>query len=373
MSILVTRHPRPPVAPAHPAFPSTQKVFQSGTTRRPRNQSSNRTSRIRSFITPLLLILLALAASAAPTFAQNTGQWVILAAGESSQNTVDSHPLQFITDWTTTVVGLNTTYSPALTKTWSNSNCSVTGQPAAMTMTAGLLGPIITITLDSSQIVTFASVLTTTTTITGTFTTSGGGCTNADSGTFSATRFGALSGTYTGSIESYALNNPVNVTITLSTDANWNVTGTIVASNKTCFASLTIATTAANAIDPSFASGDVVEVVASDSSGDIAGFVLSATDVNGNYLSPAWPSQFFTTYMVLAGPCAGSGGTDAPFQRVEAPPPPHFRTPVHRSYAQGGTLIFDLGPQPPSHHEPVHHNSEPLEENREDHDTPERR
>jgi hypothetical protein len=351
MSNLVTRHPR------------TQKLFQSGTSPA---SSFRHPSIIRlfAFARPLLLLCATLLASAVPASAQSTGQWIILATLESSQNTVDSHPLQFATDWTTTVVGLNTTYTPALTKTFTNSNCSASGQPVAMTMTSSLLGPTIVITLDSSQTVQFSSLVTTASTITGTFTTSGGGCTNGDSGTFSATMFGALSGAYSGSIESYALTNPVNVTISLATDSNWNVTGTVVATNKTCFASMTIATAAANAIDPSFASGDIVEIVASDASGDIAGFVLSATDQNGNYLSPAWPSQFFATYMVFAGPCAGNGGTDAPFRKIE-PPPPHFRVPLHHSFLQGGQPIFGEGPHPPTH-QPLHHNSEPAAENSQD-------
>jgi hypothetical protein len=343
-------------------------VFQSGTTRQAQNQSSIRTMSILTFVRPLILILLALAISATPTSAQSTGQWVILASLETSQNTVDSHPLQFVTDWTTTGSGLSATYALALSKTFTNSNCSVSGQPISMTMTGGLLGPTIGITLDNSQTVQFTAAITTSSSITGTITSTGGGCTNGDTGSFSAVKFGALSGSYTGSIESYALTNPVTVTITLSTDANWNVTGTVVTSNKTCFANLTIATTAANAIDPSFASGDIVEIIASDASGDIAGFVLSATDVNGNYLNPAWPSQFFTTYMVLAGPCAGNGGTDAPFQKIE-PPPPHFRMPMHHSFLQGGGLVFSQGPQAPSHDEPLrHHHSEATEENPEDHD-----
>ncbi|HEY0701669.1 MAG TPA: hypothetical protein VGD60_02780 [Candidatus Acidoferrales bacterium] len=281
---------------------------------------------------------------------------VILASLETSQNTVDSHPLQFTTDWTTTVVGLNTTYTPSLTNTYTNSNCSASGQPVAMTLTSGILGPTIVMTLDNSQTVQFSPLITTASSVTGTVTSTGGGCTNGDTGSFSAVKYSALSGTYTGSIESYALTNPVNVTITLATAATWHVTGTVQASNKTCLANLDIATAAANAIDPSFASGDIVEIIAWDSNGNIAGFVLSATDQNGNALTPAWPAQFFTTYTVLAGSCAGDGGTDAPFKKVEFMPP-HF--PIGRLPLRGPELPVRIwGPEPPTHDRPLVRGSE---------------
>lgn len=266
-----------------------------------------------------------------PAFAQApaTGQWDIVASEETAENTVDKTPLQFITDWTMTTSNQTTTISPVVANTFTNSDCSALGGVANLTVAYNNSTGIATVvvTLDYGQEVTFTSSQTTSSSqFTGTFTTTGGGCTNGDSGNFTATLYQPLSGTMSGTIESYMQTNTVNVTVRLSVASNFNVTGSLTSMNKACLANLTINGTAAQAYGPSIATGEVLIVYASDTTGDVVGFIFSATDANGKMLSPAWPKQAYVTYMVLAGPCSGDAGTDAPFQQVEDPAP-HF--PIH--------------------------------------------
>jgi hypothetical protein len=174
------------------------------------------------------------------------------------------------------------------------------------------------VTLDNGQQVVFSGTNHgTVSQFSGTFTSTGGGCTQADSGNFTATLYQPLQGSITGTVESYAGTNSTNLTMNLSIDSNFNVTGTVKAANKPCMANLTINGPAAQAYGPSFASGDTETILASDNSGNVVGFVISATDANGNFLSPPWPSQMYVTYDVVAGACSGDAGTDAPFHQVQ--------------------------------------------------------
>ncbi|MGH9714346.1 MAG: hypothetical protein ACRD5M_13700 [Candidatus Acidiferrales bacterium] len=264
--------------------------------------------------------------TALPTFAQgpSTGQWGIVATSESNQNTSDSGPLQIITDWTATSHNGKTTISPVLTNSFTNSACAASGQPSDLTVTYSSGKASIVVTVDSGQTITFTANGGGGSQLRGSFTSSGGGCTQADSGNFTATLYQPLQGTFSGTIESYAQTNTINVVMTLHTDSNFNVTGSVQATDKACLANLTINGPAAQAYGPSVATGDTMALFASDNSGNVVGFVLSATDANGNALSPAWPSQVYVTYDVLAGACSGDAGTDAPFkhaqQAVKHPP-----------------------------------------------------
>ena len=251
-----------------------------------------------------------------PTFAQgpSTGQWGIIATSESNQNTVDGGPLQIITDWTSTTKSGKTTVVPVLANTFTNSACSASGQPEGVTATFNSGKTSIVVTVDNGQTITFTASGGGGSQLKGSFVSSGGGCTQADSGNFTATLYQPLQGSFSGTIESYAQTNSINVVMTLNTDSNFNVTGSVQSSQKACMADLTINGSAAQAYGPSVATGDVISMFASDNSGDVVAFVLSATDANGNELSPAWPSQVYVTYIVLAGPCSGDAGTDAPFK-----------------------------------------------------------
>lgn len=264
-----------------------------------------------------LVVIFLFASIPASAGAPGTGQWAIVATSESNMNTVDGGPLQIVTDWTTTTNKNTATIVSVLANTFSNSACSASGQPNAITVAYASGKTTITVTVDNGQIFTFTATGGSGSELTGSFTSSGGGCTQADSGNFTATLYQALQGSFSGTIESYVQTNSVNVTMTLSTDANFNVTGTVAASNKSCMANLTIDGSAAQSYGPSFASGDVITMFASDNNGNVVAFVLSGTDQNGNMLSPPWPSQVYVTYDVLAGACSGDAGTDAPFKRVQ--------------------------------------------------------
>jgi hypothetical protein len=254
-------------------------------------------------------------------FAQgpSTGQWGIVASNETSLNTIDGGPLQFITDWKTSDANSKSpTIAAVLANSFTNSNCSASGQPTALAVTFSGGKASIVVTLDNGQQVTFSGASGgRSSQFSGTFTSTGGGCTQADSGNFTATLYQPLQGSFSGTIESYMQTNTVNVTMNLSVDSNFNVTGSVNASNKACMADLTINGTAAEAFGPSFASGDTETIYASDNNGNVVGFELSATDANGNYLSPAWPSQVYVTYDAVAGACSGDAGTDAPFKQVQ--------------------------------------------------------
>jgi hypothetical protein len=287
-----------------------------------------------AIIAALAFIVIAMSPQIAKAQAPETGQWGIVATTESSQNTGDGGALQFITDWKTSTSGSTTTIAPIVANTFTNSNCVASGQPSNLTVSYNSSKGIVTVvaTMDYGQTFTFTSTKTSkNSTFSGTFTSTGGGCANSDSGNFTATYYAALSGSMSGTIESYMQTNTINVTVSLSTDSNFNVTGTLTSTNKTCMASLTINGTAAQAYGPSIATGDTDIIYASDSSGDVVGLIFSATDQNGVMLSPAWPSQAYVTYQVLAGPCSGDGGTDAPFHQVQnlAPHAPlHPRLPI---------------------------------------------
>jgi hypothetical protein len=285
------------------------------------------------------ILALALLMTSVITYAQapNSGQWEILATSESNSNTVDGNPLQFITDWTTTSTKsgktTSTTISAVLANTYTNSGCSASGQPVNFVVTYSSTSKIV-VTVDNSQTYTFTATSngSEASSFSGTFTSSGGGCSQADAGNFTATYYAPLNNTYSGTIESYVNTNTVSVTMTLATNStNFTVSGSIQASDKSCMADLTINGTAAQQYGTSFVTGDTMIIFASDSNGNVGAFVLTATDQNGNLLSPAWPNQMYVTYDMLAGSCSGDQGTDAPFHIVNYTVASHtpVRIPLH--------------------------------------------
>jgi hypothetical protein len=288
----------------------------------------------------ILAVAILVVSTAAFAQAPSTGQWTIIASNETSLNTLDGGPLQFITDWKSSNGNSNSaTIAPVLANSFTNSSCSESGQPAALTVTFSSGKTSVVVTLDNGQQVIFSGHSGgTSSQFSGSFVSTGGGCTQADSGNFTATLYQSLQGSFSGTIESYAQTNTINVMMDLGVDANFNIVGSVHASNQACMSNLIINGRAAQAYGPSFASGDVEEIFASDNNGNVVGFVLSATDANGNFLSPAWPSQVYVTYDVLAGACSGDAGTDAPFHKVQKTvnhAPIHL--PIHR-----GRLMYGL-------------------------------
>jgi hypothetical protein len=231
--------------------------------------------------------------------------------------------------------------TPDLAHTFTNSSCSATGGVQSMTVTGVdffgyLYSATITVTLQDNNggtdtIVFTGQPSTGGTQFSGTFTSSGS-CMNNDQGNFTASLFSPVIGTYKGSFETngfFALGNGGAVSLALSTDSNFNVTGSVEAGKdaRLCFANLTIATTLANTYGASVASGDMLEAIASDDSGNVVMFIASATDGNGlpEGNDKNGNPKLYLTYQGLAGACSGLSGTDVPFSKVAAK-----RAPRHR-------------------------------------------
>jgi hypothetical protein len=308
------------------------------------------------------------------THAQGTTpqQWTIVTTSESSPNAIpitttptgapdpcttgqndnsnDSNPscfnpLVIITDWQLSLNSSDQTVTtPNLANTFTNSSCSASGGVQSISVTGMNINDhpykaTVTVTLIDinggvDTIVFTGKNSPDPTQFSGSFT-STGSCMNNDSGEFTAALFRAVNGTYQGSFEtngSFTSSGGGTVSITLSTDSNFNVTGNVVAANGSglCFSNLTIATPLANTYGPSFASGDMLQAIATDSSGNVVMFTASGT--NGNGL-PEGNDQngnpkLYVTYSGFAGACSGISGVDVPFSKVVPPHAPRH-LPIH--------------------------------------------
>jgi hypothetical protein len=257
--------------------------------------------------------------------------------GQNVDNPNDSNPncynpLVITTDWTlTSEFGIATGLTTVLPNTFTNSSCSASGGVVSANVTGydifGFYQAIFTVVLDNGATITFTGNPSfDANQFSGTFR-STGVCMNNDSGQFTATLFPAVNGTYVGSFENSNA-PPASVSITLKTDSSFNVTGTVTAAKNAnlCFSTLTIGTPLANTFAPSLASGDMLEIIASDSTGNVVAFIASNTDANGKTLPNG---GLFTTYDGVAGACSGISGTDIPFKKVTSSPAPRHHSPVH--------------------------------------------
>jgi hypothetical protein len=95
------------------------------------------------------------------------------------------------------------------------------------------------------------------------------------------------------------------------------------------------------------ASGDVIEAIGSDNSGNVVVFVASNTDANAN---PLPNGGLFVTYVGVAGACTGVTGTDVPFRKIPRRGAPIVRrTPIprHPPVRRFGTERFFRRARPP--------------------------
>jgi hypothetical protein len=254
-------------------------------------------------------------------------------AGQNIDNSSDPNPncynpLEVTTDWTLTeVLGVVTSVTSNTPDTLTNSTCSadssVVGTSVSETNIIGLLyRATFSVTFANGATITFTGNLTLGgTQFTGTFA-STGSCMGSDSGNFTATLFPAVNAAYVGQFDTSS--GGQGVTINLATNSNFNLTGTITPALNatTCFSNMTIASPLANSFAPSFASGDVLVAVASDSSGNVVEFIASNTDANGQVLAS---DGLYFTYLGVAGACSGIFETDAPFRKERRTPPRHRR------------------------------------------------
>ena len=142
-----------------------------------------------------------------------------------------------------------------------------------------------------------------------------------------------------------------NLSINTNSDGTLSVEGFLSGfhGSTACFNSSTLFTSStqeAQSYNADFMSGDTAEIVVDDGKGNVVGFVLSATDANGNLLTgnQAWPKYAYFTYIVLEGACANQQGTDSLGHTVTsgglvAPPTSHG--PVRRLDMGRGKLLFE--------------------------------
>jgi hypothetical protein len=138
------------------------------------------------------------------------------------------------------------------------------------------------------------------------------GCGFADNGmTFTAYRYQAATGTYSGSFTPDSLGSPFSATITLTEDSNFNLTGTVTATGTPCFSHLTVD----SSVGPSIASGNVLVFWGTDLNGDVVGFVANSGG-SGDTPGDLTMSNLYVTEATYSGACNGQSYTDAPFQKV---------------------------------------------------------
>jgi len=229
------------------------------------------------------------------------------------------NPLMFTTDWRAAAAPIGGTAYAVMRNSLTNSGCSASGNVTNVSVSgylpSGSYSATVTMTLDNGATVVFTgNPSTNNDAFSGTFT-STGSCMGGDSGTFTATLFSTVNGSYTGSFESSTGGPSATVQMNLATDENFNVTGTVtpVAGADVCFSTMTVASLTAKAYGPSIASGDVLEAFASDNAGNVVAFLLSNTDQNGRVLANG---GLYVTYFGIAGACDGISGTDIPFRKT---------------------------------------------------------
>ncbi|HEY0702528.1 MAG TPA: hypothetical protein VGD60_07155 [Candidatus Acidoferrales bacterium] len=130
--------------------------------------------------------------------------------------------------------------------------------------------------------------------VTGTFTSSSGGCLNGESGTFQANFVSAVTGEYAGTLTNGAVVGapPATVAAMLSEDADFNESATITVQGNDCFSSLT---TSADSLGVSI--GGFTTFNATDGTNVVSFFGTVSSDA----------SQFTGGWAVLAG-CTGQSG-----------------------------------------------------------------
>ena len=258
-----------------------------------------------------------------PIFPSLVGMWDVRVSNSSNPPTGQVGESEFTFDVVQRTSGL-------LTQTldnngfenhaFSNSTCIASGTGNAVSITSGqitLLTPVtFQINVDGGESYTMSGTLSGSgTTVTGTavvYNSVSVNCGAKDAGkAFTATLYGSASGAYTGSFTPDAGGAAFNATITLTEDANFNLTGTVTATGNPCFASLTVNSNTYG----SFASGNVVEFFGTDVTGDLVGFIGNTGGTNDTAGDTTW-AVLYVTAVVYGGACNGQTYTDAPFHRV---------------------------------------------------------
>jgi hypothetical protein len=166
--------------------------------------------------------------------------------------------------------------------------------------------------------------------ITGTYASTPGGCNNGlaeDQGTFIATWYPPMAGTFYGILTPIAVDEPpFGVELVLNQALNGGLTGTastgrllrlkddlvFVPIQSACFNSTTLAITQGLGPGISGASGDLFQVLAVDSAGNSLSLEGVATEIGSN-------SRYLVQYEILGGVCAGQSMTSTSFLSVTMP------------------------------------------------------
>jgi hypothetical protein len=276
---------------------------------------------------------LATKATAFPT-PQLAGKWDILStdAGGDQYNTSGGSylgPIEFTADFTQS----GTSLSEVQGFTFTSSACSADGT-ASVTGTinpsgnSGNADVQFTATVDQGYVYSFQGKYNKKTPgqISGNWSTNGGAC-GAQNGQFTAYQYNQLTNSsFAGEFTSDVYGTKViGVTVNIKETNNFTASGTISGPVSSCFESLTL--------DPtqSFASGGIVEFIATNEQGAQVGFNASNTNSTYQQLPNDQPHEtaLYITYVVYqgGGGChAGDSGHDAVFELVK---PRLVKIPFH--------------------------------------------
>jgi len=274
---------------------------------------------MRKFVLIFAGLLLAIPAHGQnPAYADLTGKWDLRIANATPPNG-QGWPTEFTFDVTyqgpgtsTNIYGNTTLEDHAFT----NSVCVANGGGNYAELDSGEAGAVqVVIKVDSGESYNMSGTLSADkTTITGTaaYVSNGVGCGMADIGqSFTATRYQAATGPYTGSFTPDAGGSAFSATINLTEDSSFNLSGTVTSSDNSCFSALTVNSN----VSASLASGNVLEFYGTDSNGNLIGFSANSGGPNDDP-GDLTMTNLFVTATAYSGSCNGQSYTDAPFQKV---------------------------------------------------------
>ena len=274
---------------------------------------------MRKFVLIFAGLLLAIPAHAQnPAYTDLTGKWDLRIANANPPNGQD-WPTEFTFDVTYQGQGTNTNMYGNTTledHAFTNSICVASAGGNYAELDSGVAGAVqVIVKVDSGESYNMVGTLSADkTTITGTaaFVSNGVGCGMADIGqSFTATRYQAATGTYTGPFTPDAGGSEFYATINLTEDSSFNLTGTVTSSTNSCFSNLTVN----NSVGASLASGNILFFYGTDLNGNLIGFVAnSGGSVDGS--GDTTMTNVFFTAVAYSGSCNGQTYTDAPFQKV---------------------------------------------------------
>jgi len=274
---------------------------------------------MRKFVLIFAGLLLAMPAHAQnPAYVDLTGKWDLRIANATPPNG-QGWPTEFTFDVTYQGPGTNTNvYANTSLEdhAFTNSVCIANGGGNYVELDSGTAGAVqVIVKVDNGESYKMVGVLSADkTTVTGVaaYVSNGIGCGMADIGQFfTATRYQAATGTYTGSFTPDAGGSAFSATINLTEDSSFNLSGTVTSSDNSCFSALTVNSN----VSASLASGNVLEFYGTDSNGNLIGFSANSGGPNDDP-GDLTMTNLFVTATAYSGSCNGQSYTDAPFQKV---------------------------------------------------------